>query len=147
VEDVKVESNSHPFRTPNPMTDPTLYEYLVEHAMFPFPEPVVDGKATSTDISDIDVGKLERQWKAIHAVPDNNLAPKLCDALRDILAGTPLTEDSKGSLEPLFLPALRSTTGGRQRKMWLGNTNEAEVSLILVPCEFTLSLRDRAAYF
>ena len=129
------------------MMDLTLYEYLVEHAMFPFPEPVVSGDATSTDsdISDIDVGFLERQWKAIHAVPDNNLAPKLCAALEDILADTPLTEDSENSLRPLFLPALRADVDGMPDETWLDNFSEAQVSLMLVPCEFTLSLRDRAA--
>ena len=125
--------------------DHTLYEYLVEHAMFPFPVPTVTGDATSTDISDIDVGFLERQWKASYAVPDNDLAPKLCAALRNILAETPLTEDSENSLRPLFLPTLLVDVDGMPLETWLDNFSEAQVSLILVPCEFTLSLQDRAA--
>jgi len=114
----------------------TFHGFLVENAKFPFPVPLIGGSVTSTDIDGIEVGRLERPWKAMHAVPDNNLAVKLCNTLRDIFGETPLTEDSRNSLLPLFLPAL---TADADRK-WLTNRDEAKVSIILVPREFTSRL-------
>jgi len=112
----------------------TFHDFLVEHAKFPFPlaETSIGGTATSTDIVDFEVGLLDRQWKALHAVRDNDLAMKLCDALETILAETPLTEDSRNSLLPLFLPALSVHADGVLDVMWSKNINEAHVSAILV---------------
>ena len=121
----------------------TFHDFLVEYAKFPIPVPSLVG-TTSTDIIDFEVGLLCREWKALHAVRDNDLATKLCDALRTILAGTPLTEDSRNSLLPLFLNV---GANGVVNRMWLRNLNEAHVSVILIPREFTLSLRDRARCF
>ena len=117
------------------MANPTLHDLLVEHARFPFPETSISGSATSTDISDIDVGSigsLRKQWKALHAVRDNDLAKKLCDTLKDTLGKTPLTEDSKRSLLRCFLPTLRGD-GGRVAMRWLNNPSRAHVSIILDP--------------
>jgi hypothetical protein len=64
------------------MTNLTFYDFLVEHAKFPFPEPSTGDTAASTDISSVEVGLLDDQWRAIHAVRDDDVAKKLCDTLR-----------------------------------------------------------------
>jgi len=40
-----------------------------------------EGRATSTDVSETDIGPLEDAWKAHCAVRDEDLADKLCNAL------------------------------------------------------------------
>jgi hypothetical protein len=114
------------------MTNLILHDFLVEHAKFPFPETSVGGTAASTtDISNFDVTSLDIQWKALHAVRDNDLAKKLCDTLKTTLGETPLTEVSKKTLLRYFLPALLE---GWEALRWLDdNLSEADVSIILVP--------------
>jgi len=46
--------------------------------------------ADTTDVSDFEVGLLEREWKAKHAVRDDALVRKLCDSLQNILGYTAL---------------------------------------------------------
>jgi hypothetical protein len=121
------------------MANLTFHDFLVERAIFPFPETVIGGTVTSTDISLVDVGIIHNDWKATHAVRDNELARKLCDALKSILGETPLTERSERSLLRSFLPALQLLTGNDDDdddelidERWLKNPSEAHVSVILV---------------
>jgi hypothetical protein len=79
----------------NSMTNLIFHDFLVEHAKFPFPEPSTGDTAASNDISDADVGLLDDQWRAIHAVCDDDLAKRLCDTLRTTLGNMALAEDSK----------------------------------------------------
>ncbi len=108
----------------------------MEHAIFPFPETVISGTVTSTDISLVDVGLIHNDWKATHAVRDNDLSRKLCDALKSILGETPLmTERSKHSLLRWFLPALLEDDGDDDADevidpRWLKNPSEVHVSVI-----------------
>ena len=71
-----------------------LHDFLVEHAMFLFPpsHPTEDQTAdTNTDVlSQFEVGMLEIEWKAGHAVRDDNLVQKLCQAIEDIPGDIPL---------------------------------------------------------
>ena len=76
----------------------------MEHVIFPFPETVISSTITSTDISLVDIGLIHNDWKLTHAVCDNDLSQKLCDALKSILGEMPLmTEHSKHS--PTVVPA------------------------------------------
>ena len=126
------------------MTDLTFHEFLVEHAKFPFPNLSIGDSASTTDISDIEVGQLQKSWKAIRAVRDNDLATKLCHTLETILADTPLTEDSKNFLLRWLLPAVLVDADGMEEDMWFVNPHESHVSVILVPREFKLILWGRA---
>jgi hypothetical protein len=124
------------------MTDPTFHDFLVEHAKFPFPDCPTGASASSTGLSEVDVGLLDYQWKARHAVRDNDLADKLCEALRTTLGEMTVTVDSRSSMLQWFLPTL---LGGRMvDRRWTKNPSEAHVSVILLPHEFKLSLWDRA---
>jgi hypothetical protein len=116
------------------MANLTLFhEFLVEHAMFPFPETEIGGTVTLTDISELEVGLIHHDWRARYAVPDNNLAKKLCDTLKTILGETPLTESSKPFLLRCFLPGLLvNGYSGRPNGTWLRNPSEAQVSALLV---------------
>jgi len=135
--------NSSSLRTPpNSMTKLSFHDFLVEHAKFPFPDTSVGGSASSTDINEVDVGRILDQWRAVHAVRDDNLAEKLCDALKTTLGQTSLTKGLKHSLLPCFLST--SGSGGLVGSSWEDNPNESHVSVILVPCGFKLNLRGRA---
>lgn len=119
------------------MTNLILHDFLVEHAKFHFPATPIGGTAVSTtNISALDVGSLEIEWKALRAVRDKDLPKKLCDTLKNILGETPLTEDLKRSLSRCFLPPLRADGSG-VAKQWLKNPSEAHVSIILVPSLYT----------
>jgi len=131
------------------MADSLFYDFLVEHAKFPFPDSdcPIGASASSTGLSELDVGHLDDEWKARHAVRDNDLARKLCDALKATLGNTRVTEDSRNSLLRVFLPALSMDVEGMKHKAWSNNPSEAQVSVILLPREFKLSLWDRAACY
>lgn len=47
-----------------------LHQFLVEHALFPFPPPDLGQHASTTDISEMEVAQLEEDWKAMYALPD-----------------------------------------------------------------------------
>jgi hypothetical protein len=79
-----------------------LHDFLVEHAMFPFPQPNEDRSAGTTDVSQFEVAMLEREWKARHAVRDDTLVQKLCQALEDILEDTPLEAGAENYLLASF---------------------------------------------
>jgi hypothetical protein len=126
------------------MADSLFHDFLVEHAKFPFPPCSLGSVASSTDISELDVGLLDNEWKAHHGVRDNDLAEKLCEYLKATLGEMPLTEELTKALLPLFLPALSVRRRGRMVTTWLDNPNEAQVSVVVFPREFKLSLWDRA---
>jgi hypothetical protein len=125
------------------MADPTLHDFLVEHATFPFPECLIDASVSSTGLSEVDVGLLHNQWKARHAVRDNDLANKLCDALRTTLGDEPVTEHSRSFMLRWFLPKILGEDGW-DAEDWAINTDEIYVSVILLHREFKLILRGRA---
>ncbi|KIM44998.1 hypothetical protein M413DRAFT_17851 [Hebeloma cylindrosporum] len=83
-----------------------LHDFLVEHAKFPFPHPNEDRTAGTNDIFQFEVAVLEREWKARHAVRDNTLVQKLCQALEDILGTIPLAAGAENYLLASFLPQL-----------------------------------------
>jgi len=127
------------------MTTPTLFhDFLVEHAKFPFPDCPIGASASSTGLSEVDVGQLDDEWKARHAVRDNDLAKKLCDALKATLGETPVTEQSQTALLRWFLPSIREGEDGMVDEDWSNNSSEADVSVILLSREFKLSLWGRA---
>ena len=132
------------------MTDPLFHEFLVKHAKFPFPQfpdCPTSASASYTRLSEVDVGLLDSQWKACHAVRDNDLANKLCGSLKTTLGEMTVTEDSRNVLLRWFLPALLG--GRRVDQDWLENSSEAQVSIILLPRprEFKLSFWGRANHY
>jgi len=100
-------SQAHPIMT-------KWREFLVEHAKFPSPHPVEDGSVSTTDVSDVEVGLLEREWKAQYAVRDEILVQKHCRTLENILGDTPLPDDSEGQLLSSFGRCLQFRTIGRR---------------------------------
>ena len=124
------------------MTDPLFHDFLVENAKFPFPDCPIGASTSSARLSEVDVGFLNDEWKALHAVRDNDLANKLCDALRTTLGEMTVTEDSRNVLLWWFLPALLG--GDTVDQDWLKNSSEAQVSVILRPHGFKLILWGRA---
>ncbi len=115
------------------MANLALHQLLVEHAMFPFPQTMISGPVSSTDISELEAGLINDDWKATHAVQDNGLCRKLCDALRTILGETRLTRRSKGSLLRYFLPTLGVDEDTREpQEKWVENPDESHVRVFLV---------------
>ena len=47
-----------------------LHDFLVEHAIFSFPQPNEDHTSDTTDISQFQVGMFEIEWRAGYAVRD-----------------------------------------------------------------------------
>ncbi|KAH9176767.1 hypothetical protein EDB89DRAFT_2112700 [Lactarius sanguifluus] len=83
----------------------SLHDYvariLVEHAKFPFPDPLPDpvkNRYVGTDISSKDVGDVAPNWRAKYAVPDRTLVQKLCQTLDSILGDTVLPDDCQNDL-------------------------------------------------
>jgi hypothetical protein len=103
---------------------PKLYDFLVEHAKFPFPHPE-HRSASTTDISQLEVGLLEREWKAKHAVRDDTLVQKLCDALEDVLVDAPL--EAEDYLLASFSPKVQFDERGGEDRDWSTNSSEAQV--------------------
>jgi hypothetical protein len=106
-----------------------LHDFLVEHAKFPFPPADEHRSVDTTDISEFEVGLLEREWKANHAVQDNDLVTKLCRTFQDILAETPLSAEVERYLRGSFTPMLQFNELGAEDQDWSTNPNEAHVSL------------------
>ena len=99
----------------------------MEHAKFPFPLPDELRTVDTTDVSDIEVGLLEREWKAKHAVRDDALVRKLCDSLKNILGETALSADSEKALLANFSPRLDSDDYGDDEE-WLTNPSGVQAS-------------------
>jgi hypothetical protein len=106
-----------------------LHDFLVEYAMFPFPHLNEDRTTDTTDVSQFEVGMLEREWKAGRAVRDDTLAQKLCNALEDILGDIPLAAGHENYLLATFLPQLQVDELGRVNNAWNKNPNEVKVSI------------------
>jgi hypothetical protein len=80
----------------------TWQDFLAENAMFPFPNTIQSASASSADISEVDVGLLDRDWKVAYAMPDETLLQKLCQTLNDALGDDLVPETSEGPLRLLF---------------------------------------------
>ena len=106
-----------------------LHDFLVACATFPFPHPNEDQTAGTTNVSQFEVALLEREWKARHAVRDDALVKKLCQALEDILGDTPLAAGAENYLLASFTPQLQVDERGRQNREWATNPSEAQVSI------------------
>ena len=105
-----------------------LHDFLVEHAKFPFPQPDEDQSVGVTDISQFEVALLESKWKAKHAVRDNTLVQKLCQALKDILGNTHITAATEKNLLASFSPRLQVDEFGTDEE-WYTNPSEAQASI------------------
>lgn len=118
---------------------PHIPGFSVERVKFSFPEPSTGDTAASTDISDVEVGLLDDQWRAIHPVRDD--AKKFCGTLRTTLGNMPLAGDSKRFVLQRFQKYVRSDEAGPTDRLWLKNPSEvgAQVSALLVPHEFELT--------
>ena len=110
-----------------------LHDFLVEHAKFPFPQPDENRSVGATDISLFEVGLLESRWKAKHAVRDNTLVQKLCQALKDILGNTKISAAAERGLLESFSLRLQLDSFGRERRVWLTNPIEAQVNIYCKP--------------
>ncbi|KAH9037233.1 hypothetical protein EDB85DRAFT_1861475 [Lactarius pseudohatsudake] len=113
----------------------TWREFLVEHAKFPFPDPVENKSAGSTDISPEDVGRVDPKWRAKYAVPDEALVGNLCQTLDDILKDTVLSDSSRVYIQSKFGRHLQFITIGDMEEMedlvWSTNINERESRVLL----------------
>src|SRR5260370_20436625 len=87
------------------MANPTFHKFLVEHAKFPCPLILTGNTTTSsTDVKDsAEVERVQDDWKARHAVRNNSLVRKLCDALESILGQTPLVGGLKNLISSIIL--------------------------------------------
>src|ERR1700685_2381010 len=111
-----------------------LHNFLVQHAKFPFPNLGTEPRsAGTTDISELEVGLLEEQWKARHAVRDDTLVQKLCHPLENILGDTLLTADSENYLLASFSPKLQVDELGIEDVDWVANPGETHVSYQRIP--------------
>ncbi|KAH9042056.1 hypothetical protein EDB85DRAFT_1857198 [Lactarius pseudohatsudake] len=112
----------------------TWREFLVEHAKFPFPDPVENGSVGATYISPMDVGNVAPEWRAKYAVPDETLVQKLCETLDNILGDTVLPDGSRNDLLQRFGRHLEfRTIGGKDIKnlQWSVNASEARSQYLL----------------
>ena len=114
--------------TPHGTTMSKWHDFLLEHAKFPFPHPVEDRSVGTTDISQIEVGLLSREWKANHAVRDDTLVQKLCHTLKDILGETILAAHAESYLLASFWPRIQVDERGHPDEKWSTNPSEAHVS-------------------
>jgi len=103
---------------------------------------------SSTDISEIEVGLLETEWKAKHAVRDETLVQKLCDTLQDILGDKVLPAGAKNHLLAAFSPKLQvdEYNSTFDDDDWLANPNEAH-SRSLLDKGFFLAVRKCLAVY
>jgi hypothetical protein len=106
-----------------------LHDFLVEHAMFPFPPLSENLSSGPTDISALDVDLLEIEWKAKLAVRDDTLVQKLCDALENILGDPPLAEGAENYLLASFSPRIQVDERGREDRDWSKNSSKPLVSV------------------
>jgi hypothetical protein len=96
----------------------TLLHFL-ENACFPAPPVVTTARASTTDVSLVDISLVDDAWKAKRAICDYALLQNLCDVLAQILGDTPLVA---GELDECFSPRL-----GRTFVWQAQNNSEAQV--------------------
>jgi hypothetical protein len=106
----------------SPSTMVKWRDFLVEHAKFPFPETDENGAVNTTDISPYDVGLLEPQWKAEHAVRDSMLVQKLCRTLEDVVGEADVPNEREERLLRRFDDGGELTNSGR----WSETKNDRE---------------------
>ncbi|KAH9017321.1 hypothetical protein EDB85DRAFT_2096490 [Lactarius pseudohatsudake] len=112
----------------------TWREFLLEHAKFPFPDPVENRTVGTTDIFLEEVGVIAPEWRANYAVPDKTLVEHLCQTLDNILEDTVFPDDSQSDLLSKFgrhLQFSRFGTREIEETMWSMNKNETESRAIL----------------
>ncbi|KAH9048980.1 hypothetical protein EDB84DRAFT_1585806 [Lactarius hengduanensis] len=112
----------------------TWREFLVEHAKFPFPDPVENRSVNTTDISPEDVGKVDPKWRAQYAVPDEALVGNLCQNLDDILKDTVFPDGYRNNLLLYFGRHLQFPTVGVEEMEdldWSTNRNENDSRVLL----------------
>ncbi|KAI9464522.1 hypothetical protein BJY52DRAFT_1145192 [Lactarius psammicola] len=112
----------------------TWREFLVEHAKFPFPRLVEDRSVDITDISNLEVGLLAREWKAQYAVRDETLVQKLCQTLENILGDTVLPDDFEDLLLSMFgrrLQFFHCGTREVEDRDWSSNGSERQSRALL----------------
>ena len=107
-----------------------LHDFLVEHVMFPFPQPTEDQSAGN--ISQLEVGMREREWKAGYAVRDDTLVQKFCQVLED----TPFEAGAEKYLLSSFSPQLEVDEAGIKNRAWNRNPGEAQVSIFKRTLDF-----------
>ncbi|KAH9074821.1 hypothetical protein EDB83DRAFT_2672416 [Lactarius deliciosus] len=111
----------------------TWREFLVEHAKFPFPDPVKN-RYVGTDISPKDVGDVAPNWRAKYAVSDKTLVQKLCQTLDNILGDTVFPDDSRNDFLLHFGRHLQFRTIGAmeiERSEWAENGSRARSRRLL----------------
>ena len=107
-----------------------LHDFLVEHAISNH-QPDEDQSVETTDISLIEVGLLEKEWKANHAVRDNTLIHKLCSTLKNILGDTLFEPDDENQLLSRFSPRIQLGARGQEDLNWRRNSREIWVSVLI----------------
>jgi hypothetical protein len=117
-----------------------FHNFFVEHAMFPFPELDVTKYVGSTDISELEVGRLGKGWKAEHAVRDDTLAQKLCHVLQDILGDKDLPAVIQSIILRNFSPKLEVNPNGMIKRNWMKNPSESRVKYFFAAEQFELAL-------
>lgn len=109
----------------------TWHNFLVEHAKFPFPDIQEARTVSSADISEVDVGLIAEDWKAIHVMPDTHLVPNLCQTLENILGNDLISEVCKEQLQSRFGHHVEYHTAEDGEEMrnskWCANSNESDV--------------------
>src|ERR1700733_13280131 len=116
----------------------TLHDFLDEHAKFPVPVTDECQTVDATDISVLDVSKLDREWRAGHAVRDDTLVQKLCHTLENILGSTPVAAGNEHYLLSHFSPLLPFDELGSINKMWTKNPSEVHVRFHFLKSESKL---------
>ena len=105
-----------------------FHDFLVKHALFPFPVPVQTESINTTSLSQVEIGMLDANWKAKRALRDDTLVDKLCTTLRDILGNQELSAASKDHLLNFFSPRLGVNLDSEIEAEWRVNAHEAQVS-------------------
>jgi hypothetical protein len=93
---------------------------------------------STTDVSQFEVGLLEKEWKAAHAVRDDKPLQKLCETLKDILGDTLLAAGSENYLLARFSSRLQVGEEGNEGEMWSNNPSEPQASVSTDPRRATI---------
>jgi hypothetical protein len=105
-----------------------FHDFLVGHALFPFPAPDRTISINTTKFSQVELTMLNENWKAKFTVRDDTLVDKLCTALRVILENQELSADSQDHLLNFFSPRLGVNQNNEIEAQWRANKREPRVS-------------------